>query len=182
MSLAAPVRPTTRTAAVVTRNEAVFRDLQRTLKTLGMGRVLHLAPNRLLGAPWETFWVIDGNTPGAMVLIQQLLADGRRDGVAVSTASASAFNSFCQRSGVRALLLHRDVEPAPVAAGPLDLTAREIQILALIAEGKSNSEIGQELHLSPLTIKSHLARMLRKSGAADRAHLVCLGLRSGLIV
>ena len=64
----------------------------------------------------------------------------------------------------------------------MDLTAREVQILALVAEGKSNAQIGTELHLSPLTIKSHLARMLRKGNASDRAHLVSLGLRSGLIV
>jgi len=173
----------TRTAVVVTRNEAVFADLRQTLRSMGMGRILHLPPEELLAAPLDVFWVVDGNTPGAMALIRQLLAAGRRNGVAVSSAYAAGFNSFCQRAGVRALLLHRDVEPAPPGpADPLSMSAREVQILALIAEGKSNTEIGQALHLSPLTIKSHLARMLRKSGAADRAHLVCLGLRGGLIV
>lgn len=182
MTLVAPLRPATRTAAVVTRSEAVFIDLRATLLRMGMSRILHLSPAKLLDSPPGTFWVVDGNAPGATSLITTLLGQGRREGVAVSTVYASAFNNFCCRTGVRALLLHRDVEPPPPAREQPSFTAREIQILSLVAEGKSNIEIGAELFLSPLTIKSHVARMLRKSNAVDRAHLVVLALRDGQIV
>ena len=82
-------------------------------------------------------------------------------------------------------------DPAPVArAVPVadvggqerTLSAREVQVLALAADGLSNPEIARELGLSALTVKSHLARMTRRLGARDRAHLVLLALRAGVIV
>ena len=81
-------------------------------------------------------------------------------------------------------------DPAPVArAVPVadvggqerTLSAREVQVLALAADGLSNPEIARELGLSALTVKSHLARMTRRLGARDRAHLVLLALRAGVI-
>jgi DNA-binding NarL/FixJ family response regulator len=81
-------------------------------------------------------------------------------------------------------------DPAPVArAVPVadvggqerTLSAREVQVLALAADGHSNPEIARELGLSALTVKSHLARMTRRLGARDRAHLVLLALRAGVI-
>ena len=81
-------------------------------------------------------------------------------------------------------------DPAPVArAVPVadvggqerTLSAREVQVLALAADGLSNPEIARELGLSALTVKSHLARMTRRLGAHDRAHLVLLALRAGVI-
>jgi DNA-binding CsgD family transcriptional regulator len=62
------------------------------------------------------------------------------------------------------------------------LSAREVQVLALAAEGLSNPEIAERLGLSALTVKSHLSRMTRRLGARDRAHLVLLALRAGVIV
>jgi DNA-binding CsgD family transcriptional regulator len=62
------------------------------------------------------------------------------------------------------------------------LSAREVQVLALAADGLSNPEIARELGLSALTVKSHLGRMTRRLGAHDRAHLVLLALRAGVIV
>jgi PAS domain S-box-containing protein len=49
-----------------------------------------------------------------------------------------------------------------------ELTPRERDVLRLIAQGKTNREIGQELHLSPGTVKNHVARLLPKLGAVDR--------------
>lgn len=66
---------------------------------------------------------------------------------------------------------------------PIDdpLSSREVQVVRLVAEGYSNRMIGQELGLSPLTIKNHLARIGRKLGAGDRARIVALAFRFGLI-
>ncbi len=75
----------------------------------------------------------------------------------------------------------RAVPVADVGGQERTLSAREVQVLALAADGLSNPEIARELGLSALTVKSHLARMTRRLGARDRAHLVLLALRAGVI-
>ncbi len=65
-------------------------------------------------------------------------------------------------------------------AGPA-LTAREAQVLALIAQGLSAPAIGRELHLSPATIKTHLRTLYEKLGVSDRAAAVAEAMRSGLL-
>ena len=72
--------------------------------------------------------------------------------------------------------------PAPeeVRARP-DLSEREIEVLRRVADGRSNREIGTELGLSALTVKSHLARISRKLGTGDRAQLVAISIRADLL-
>jgi DNA-binding NarL/FixJ family response regulator len=62
------------------------------------------------------------------------------------------------------------------------LTARETEILRLVAAGLTNGEIAERLVLSPLTAKSHLSRILTKVGARDRTQLVIMAYESGLVV
>jgi DNA-binding NarL/FixJ family response regulator len=62
-----------------------------------------------------------------------------------------------------------------------ELSARERDILRLVADGHTNKEIGEKVDVSALTVKSHLARTARKLGTGDRAHMVALGIRSGVI-
>ncbi len=71
---------------------------------------------------------------------------------------------------------------APSAGGPEDLTDRERQVLALVARGLNNSEIGEVLGLSPLTAKTHVSRIMGKLAARDRAQLVIVAYESGLVV
>lgn len=66
-------------------------------------------------------------------------------------------------------------------SGVSDLSAREIEVLRLVADGNSNKEIGETLSLSALTVKSHLARIARKLGTGDRAEMVALVMRAGVI-
>jgi len=61
------------------------------------------------------------------------------------------------------------------------LTAREVGVLRLVAEGRTNREIGEELSLSALTVKSHLARISRKVGTGDRAEMVAYAIRHDLL-
>jgi DNA-binding NarL/FixJ family response regulator len=61
------------------------------------------------------------------------------------------------------------------------LTARERELTALVAAGLSNDEIAERLHLSPLTVKTHVNRAMTKLGARDRAQLVVLAYEGGLV-
>jgi DNA-binding NarL/FixJ family response regulator len=61
------------------------------------------------------------------------------------------------------------------------LTPREREVLALVGCGRSNAEIAEQLVLSPLTAKTHVARLFAKLGARDRAQLVVTAYESGLI-
>jgi DNA-binding NarL/FixJ family response regulator len=69
--------------------------------------------------------------------------------------------------------------PTPL---PGALTARETEILRLVAAGFTNAEIAARLVLSPLTAKSHLSRILTKLGVRDRTQLVIMAYESGLVV
>lgn len=61
------------------------------------------------------------------------------------------------------------------------LSGREVEVLRLVSDGQSNKEIGQLLSLSSLTVKSHLARIARKLKTGDRAEMVAIAMRAGVI-
>ncbi len=82
-------------------------------------------------------------------------------------------------AGVSGVLIGRRANPA--AAAIPDLSSREIEVIRLVADGRSNKWIGKQLSLSALTVKSHLARIGRKLGTGDRAHMVALAMRAGVI-
>ncbi|UXX95742.1 response regulator transcription factor [Streptomyces sp. AD2-2] len=75
-------------------------------------------------------------------------------------------------------------EPQPVAepAEPPDgLTAREVEVLVLIAEGLTNQEIARELHVSTATVKTHINNLFAKTGLKDRAQAVRYAYGKGLV-
>jgi DNA-binding NarL/FixJ family response regulator len=71
--------------------------------------------------------------------------------------------------------------PTTPTPGIDDLTSREREITKLAADGKSNDEIARELHLSVLTVRTHIQRAMSKLDARDRAQLVVLAYKSGLV-
>jgi len=72
--------------------------------------------------------------------------------------------------------------PSAAAAGPVTgvLTDRECEVLSLVATGLSNSEIAEQLHISPATAKTHVAHLLTKLDARDRVQLVIIAYQAGL--
>ncbi len=70
----------------------------------------------------------------------------------------------------------------PARAAVETLTPREREVLTLVGRGHSNAEIAEVLVLSPLTAKTHVARLFSKLGARDRAQLVVMAYESGLVV
>lgn len=70
----------------------------------------------------------------------------------------------------------------PVDAFALSvLTEREREVLALVASGMTNDQIGAELFISPVTAKTHINRTMAKLGARDRAQLVITAYETGLV-
>ena len=70
--------------------------------------------------------------------------------------------------------------PGAVAPGGA-LTARELEVLRLVARGLSNKEIAADLRITTHTVKYHLAAVLEKLGVRSRTEAVSLGVRKGLV-
>jgi DNA-binding NarL/FixJ family response regulator len=82
-------------------------------------------------------------------------------------------------------VVNRPSAPEPAVPGlgqkpPDGLTAREAEVLTLLAAGLSNAEIGQRLYLSHATVKTHINRIFAKTGARDRAQAVRYAYQHGL--
>ncbi|MBF6134255.1 response regulator transcription factor [Nocardia otitidiscaviarum] len=71
-------------------------------------------------------------------------------------------------------------KPAP-AATLSELTDREREVMALVAEGLTNAEIAERLYMSPATARTHVSRILVKLAARDRTQLVVIAYESGLV-
>jgi len=94
-------------------------------------------------------------------------------GTAMSLATAAEY----------ALLLTEDPGPrqTPDAAGLGRLSARERELVTLVAQGATNAQIADRLFISVRTVSSHLDRIRDKTGARRRADLTRLALSAGLV-
>jgi DNA-binding NarL/FixJ family response regulator len=114
-----------------------------------------------------------------------LLKDALTNDLLTAVRTVAAGEAVTAPSVTRRLIAHF-VGTAPAPAGHAEqlamLTARELEVLTLIARGRSNPEIAQDLHLSPGTVRTHISRIFAKLDLRDRAQGVVLAYESGLVV
>lgn len=114
-----------------------------------------------------------------------LLKDVRHTELITAIRTVAAGDALLAPGITRRLIESFCRRPPPPGAGTPPalsaLTPRELDILRLIAEGLSNTEIGQRLFLSESTIKTHVGRVLTKIAARDRVQAVVFAYETGLI-
>ena len=115
-----------------------------------------------------------------------LLKDAEPDEIASAVRVVAAGEALIEPSITRRLIetfvAARPGVPTGAAARGIDqLTEREREILTLVARGLNNDQIGERLFISPATVKTHLARIMAKLDAHDRAQLVVRAYESGLV-
>jgi DNA-binding NarL/FixJ family response regulator len=85
------------------------------------------------------------------------------------------------KSSERAAPSESVVDSAIDVATGAPLTRRELEVLALLVEGRTNPEIANELFISPRTVSVHVTHILEKLGVENRSAAVALALRTGLM-
>jgi len=109
--------------------------------------------------------------------IGYLLKDVSADELAQAIRAAHAGRSTLSPEAAEALVHASSQPPAP----GIDLTGRELDVLSLMVEGLSNTQIAARLAVSPSTIKSHVSSILAKLRVASRTEAVTLALRHRLV-
>jgi DNA-binding NarL/FixJ family response regulator len=113
-----------------------------------------------------------------------LLKDLRRDQLIGAIRTAAAGDALLAPAVIRRLIERFCGEPPPADGLPesmAELTARELEVLKLVARGLSNRQIGESLFLSDATIKTHLAHVYAKLSVRDRVQAVVLAYETGLV-
>ena len=139
----------------------------------------------------EAIQAIRGEFPGARI-IALTTYEGDED---IYQALAAGASGYLLKDMLRTELIEvirkvhqgfRGIPPAVAAklavhTPRIGLTPRELEVLRLMAEGKSNPEIAADLGRAEGTMKIHVQNILQKLGAADRTQAVTLALRRGII-
>ena len=111
-----------------------------------------------------------------------LLKDAPEDRLVTAIRVVAEGGSLFAPSVTRRLVEEFTRHTPPPSTGSLaDLTAKEAEVLTLIARGLSNAEIGQSLYITENTVKTHVARILMKLDLRDRVQAVVFAYRSGLL-
>ncbi|HZS15934.1 MAG TPA: response regulator transcription factor [Candidatus Dormibacteraeota bacterium] len=113
-----------------------------------------------------------------------LLKDAPPTELAAAVRAVAAGDSLLAPSVTRRLIERFVALPAPPSATPetlADLSAREAEVLRLVARGLSNQQIAEQLVVSTATVKSHVARLLMKLGLHDRTQAVVLAYETGFV-
>jgi DNA-binding NarL/FixJ family response regulator len=115
-------------------------------------------------------FLLKGGEPADLLLAIRVVATG--DSLLAPSVTRRLIEAYASRPD--------GATHAPIK-GLEELTAREHEVLKLVAAGLTNAEIAQTLQLSPLTAKTHVSRILMKLGARDRVQLVVMAYQSHLV-
>ncbi len=126
--------------------------------------------------------VIDALRAGARgYLTKDVGADGIRDALERVTSGQAVIDPAVQQHLLDAIAASQEgANGAAAPRVPGGLTAREAEVLALIARGMSNAEIAAQLVVSEATVKSHINHLFAKTGVRDRAQAVAYAYQHGL--
>lgn len=110
-----------------------------------------------------------------------LTKDARPEALVAAIRDVAAGSSVLAPQVTASVVEH--VRHAPIAdlAAIAALSAREVEILDLLAAGRSNAEIGEHLHVAYDTVKTHVRAVLTKLGLRDRVHAVIFAYEHGLV-
>jgi DNA-binding NarL/FixJ family response regulator len=114
-----------------------------------------------------------------------LLKDSPRGDLIAAVRAAAAGDALLAPSVTRRLIeafARRPAETAPSPSQLAALTARERDVLLLLARGRSNAEIAAALFVSEATVKTHVGNVLAKLGLRDRVQAVILAYETGIVV
>jgi DNA-binding NarL/FixJ family response regulator len=126
-------------------------------------------------------YVIDAIEAGASGFLGKGVEPGDLLDAIRVVAAGDALLSPRATQAVIAAWARRRAAPSDAAAVLDVLTDREREVMALVGHGLTNDEIAERLFVSPLTAKTHVNRAMMKLDARDRAQLVVLAFRSGLV-
>lgn len=155
--------------------EVIVLASERAIATLvAIGDAMPLPPAVLLVEDPRAAWTPAARRSGVRAVLPRRAATHEISAaLAAVRAGLVALHPHVFRSPDRAMVLGADAERA--------LTARELEILVMLAEGVSNRTVARRLGISSYTVKFHVASILAKLGAGSRTEAVTVGLRRGLI-
>jgi len=113
-----------------------------------------------------------------------LVKDVRPDELVHAVRTVAAGNALLAPTALRRVLDQYVTRRPPASGTPTELAAltdRELDVLRLVARGRSNAEIAAELFLGENTVKTHLTHVLQKLGLRDRVQAVVLSYECGLV-
>ncbi|MGH3664738.1 MAG: helix-turn-helix transcriptional regulator [Egibacteraceae bacterium] len=150
---------------------AVWRDAAMAWHDLG-------DPWRLAYCRWREAeaWLVEGGAREEATIAAQSAAE------AVSRLGARTLEAAIRDLARRARLrLHGEHDGRPDQGNPFRLTAREREVLELVADGRTDRQIGKQLFISHRTVERHVSNILAKVGAVRRAEVAAVAHRSGLL-
>lgn len=181
------------TAMVVVPEPYMRAQIVRRLRGLGAREVIEAASMvqarawaRTLGP--RDLCIVDIALPdgNGLALLAELRRNGWQGCLGISSMSDLRIVIAALNAGVKGFVLsaqrrtpERTAPKRPNTVG--GLSRREVEVIKHVADGRSNRDIGETMGLSALTVKSHLARIARKLGTGDRAGMVAVSLRNGII-
>ncbi|MFW0793819.1 response regulator transcription factor [Gordonia sp. CPCC 205515] len=104
------------------------------------------------------------------------------DGIRAVAGGDSLLSPGATKAVINEIVTSAAAAPHAATPGLENLTAREVEVMTIAAVGKTNDEIARELHLSILTVRTHIQRAMNKLGARDRSQLVVLAYQNRMVI